>query len=433
MILLIFLLNNTFQFGAVFLAISPGSAQVGMGLGGVAYPNDIPGVYYNPANINLANSGIYVQNPLMLSPWNELFTKFAEPFYTKKPISYSPDWLPGLYPGMKYTYGGIKFPSYKNLSFGINYTFITTGETEASLDGNLYKWYTYDYAIGTTIGISFFDKMLNMGITLKYVYSFLVPEEVMEELGRIYGETNAKGSGYAFSFDAGILLKDPTGFSSFGVSYSNISGSMSYGEDHFAEDPLPRVIRFGYSLSPYAFIDYLLKENFDFPYDLTKFLEVRYSEDILTDRIGIEHDFWHSKGWEYTFFNSIYFRKGEFSDQRGGRVGKTEGFGLRLGNMKLDYADDSDIYDFYTENSRVSLSMDLIEGDNKYFAFPLSYMFPGAGHLYLGEAKKGLLYGGAAAILSLLYPMGDSRKEGINSALFYSLSAISIADLLISL
>jgi len=113
MILLIFLFNNTLEFGAIFLVISPGSAQVGMGLGGVAYPNDIPGVYYNPANINLANSGIYVQNPLMLSPWNELFTKFADPFYTKKPISYSPDWLPGFYPGMKYTYGGIKFPQYK--------------------------------------------------------------------------------------------------------------------------------------------------------------------------------------------------------------------------------------------------------------------------------------------------------------------------------
>jgi len=277
--------------------------------------------------------------------------------------------------------------------------------------------------------------MLNMGITLKYVYSLLAPEEVMEELGRQYGIGLKGGSGYALSFDTGILLKDPIGYSSFGLSYSNIAGHIGYIRDKpdSLNDPLPRGIRFGFSLSPFALIGHILNEYSPFPYDLTEFLEVKYNIDRFTDRVGTKHDFWDSKGWEYTFFNSIYFRKGEFSYQRGGRVGKTEGFGLRLGNIKFDYADDSDIYSFYTENSRVSLSMDLIEGDNKYFAFPLSYMFPGAGHLYLGEAKKGLLYGGAAAILSLLHPMGDSRKEGINSALFYSLSVISIADLLISL
>ena len=254
MILLIFIFNSTLKAGAVFLMISPGAVQVGMGMGGVAYPNDIPGIYYNPANINLANTGIYVQNTPIPEPWNLLLSGIVKKIYTNKDVPYSPDWLPGLYPGMKYMYGGIKFPSYRKINLGINYTFLSTGETEASFNDNYYNWNSYDYAIGATIGTSYFNKFLNMGLTLKFIHSFLAPKEVVNELEEMYGDTlNYKGSTSLFTYDVGLLLKDPVGFSSFGVSYSNISGSISYmiryREDD-NKDPLPRIIRIGYSLSP---------------------------------------------------------------------------------------------------------------------------------------------------------------------------------------
>jgi hypothetical protein len=142
MTLLLFIICKTSEFGALFLAISPGATQVGLGMGGVAYPNDIPGVYYNPANINLTNTGFYIQNTPIPEPWNLLFSKMVKEIYTDKNISYSPDWL--LYHDMKYIYGGIKFPSYKYLNFGINYTFLSTGETIATINNNEYNWYTYD-------------------------------------------------------------------------------------------------------------------------------------------------------------------------------------------------------------------------------------------------------------------------------------------------
>jgi len=437
MILLIFIFNSTLKAGAVFLMISPGAAQVGMGMGGVAYPNDIPGIYYNPANINLANTGIYVQNTPIPEPWNLLFSGIVKKIYTNKDVPYSPDWLPGLYPDMKYMYGGIKFPSYKNFNFGINYTFLSTGETEASFNDNYYNWNSYDYAICATIGSPYFNKFLNMGLTLKFIHSFLAPKEVVNELEKMYGDTlDYKGSTSLFTYDVGLLLKDPVGFSSFGVSYSNISGSISYmiryREDD-NKDPLPRIIRIGYSLSPIALINYLFNEYGTFPADLTRYFEVIYHEELLTDRIGEAHDLWHSSGWEFNFFDSIYFREGKFYDKLGGRKGNTKGFGLKFRNIKFDYADDSDIYAFWTENYRVSLSVDLMEGDNKYFAFPLSFMFPGAGHLYLGDAKKGLLYGGAGTLIAMLYPFEDERKVDLYSTLFYLISIISTVDLAWSL
>ena len=105
-----------------FLLISPGPAQIGMGKGGVAYYDNIASVYYNPASINLVNPGIYVQNTPIKSPWNVYFTEFgndiinevASKYYTSDSVDYSPEWLPGLYPGMKYIYGGIKFPKFKD-------------------------------------------------------------------------------------------------------------------------------------------------------------------------------------------------------------------------------------------------------------------------------------------------------------------------------
>lgn len=433
MVLLIFIFNSTLKAGAVFLMISPGAAQVGMGMGGVAYPNDIPGIYYNPANINLANTGIYVQNTPIPEPWNLLFSGIVKKIYTNKDVPYSPDWLPGLYPGMKYMYGGIKFPSYRKINLGINYTFLSTGETIATINNNEYNWYTYDYSIGATIGTSYFNNFLNIGITFKYIYSLLVSKEVVDKLKELYEEYEGlQGSASLFSYDVGLLLKDPINFSSWGISYSNISGSISYVEGG-TKDPLPRVVRFGFSLSPINLVDHLLDRHISFSHDIKNYFNVRYVKEILTDRVGNEHNSWYSSGWEYTFFNSVYFRNGRFCDKLGGKEGNTIGFGLKIANIKLDYADNSDIYAFQKDNFQISLSAAIMEGDSKYFAFPLSFMFPGAGHLYLGDAKKSLIYGGTTTLLSLLYPFGNYNKESLYSFLFYSIAYISTVDLLNSL
>ena len=121
-----------------------------MGKGGVAYYDNIAGVYYNPASINLVNSGIYIQNTPIKSPWsvfftelgNDLINEVASKYYTSDSVDYSPEWLPGLYPGMKYIYGGIKFPKFKDYNFGINYTFLSTGESFTPEDILTYSTYS---------------------------------------------------------------------------------------------------------------------------------------------------------------------------------------------------------------------------------------------------------------------------------------------------
>ncbi len=115
MIFLVLLLSKIAEAGAYFLIFnSLGPAQTAMGKGGVAYYDNIASVYYNPASINLVNPGIYVQNTPLQSPWNVCFTELGNNFvneisskyYPSDSVPYSPDWLPGVYPGMKYIYEG---------------------------------------------------------------------------------------------------------------------------------------------------------------------------------------------------------------------------------------------------------------------------------------------------------------------------------------
>jgi len=440
MIVLILLFSSIAETGVYFLLISPGPAQTGMGKGGVAYYDNIASVYYNPASINLVNPGIYIQNTPIQSPWNAYFTEFgnnlingiASKYYPSDSVPYSPDWLPGLYPGMKYIYGGIKFPKLKGFNFGINYTFLSTGETSVVMPNDTISFSAYDLAIGATLGRSFFDEIISTGITLKYIHSFLAPEEVLEWLSEITGTEISGGTGSSFTFDVGFLLKDPTNFSTFGASYSNIIGSLKYLEEGVS-DTLPVVVRVGISLSPVHLLSYALEKYYSFPYDLTDYFQIKYSKEILRDRIGREeHDTWKSSGFEFKFFNSIYLREGWFEDREGGRVGKTRGFGLELGNIRLDYADDADIYGFYTENHHISLSVDLMEGDNRYYAYPLSLLFPGAGHMYIGDKKKSLLYGGGATLVSLLDPMGNENRKDMYNYTFYTIYIASIIDFVIS-
>jgi len=428
-------------YGLTFLMISPGSAQIGMGKGGVAYYDNIASVYYNPASVNLVNTGIYIQNTPIKSPWNLYFTEFgnnifnkiASKYYYSDSVPYSPNWLPGLYPGMRYIYGGIKFPELNEFNFGINYTFMNTGETSTSIvmpnDTNTLVYTTYDYAISATLGKSFFDEVISTGITLKYIHSFLAPEEALEWLSEITGTEINGGTGSSFTFDIGFLLKDPIDFSSFGLSYSNIIGSLNYIEGGLS-DPLPRIVRAGISLSPVDLLSYALDRYYSFPYNLTDYFQVKYIREISRERQ--ERNTWTSSGFEFKFFNSVYFREGHFEDEEGGRFGNTRGFGLELGNIRLDYADDSDIYAFYTENHHISLSVDLMEGDNEYFAYPLSLMFPGAGHMYMGDTKKSFLYGGTATLLSMLDPLGNEDRKDMYNYAFYTVYIASIIDLIIS-
>lgn len=421
------LINYTTEFGAVFLAISPGAGQVGLGMGGVSYPHDIPGIYYNPANVSFVNKGLYVQNLPVATGYNSLFTEFgnsilneiAGRYWRYDDVSCSPDWLPGLYPGMKYSYGGIKFPSWNMLHLGVNYTYLNTGETEANIDGEHYVWETYDYAVGATIGVSFFDDMISFGATGKYIYSFLAPEEVMDSV--------MGGDASCFTYDIGFLVRDHAGFSSFGISYSNIKGTVKYMEGG-VPDPLPRVIRAGYSLSPTSLAGYLLNEFTEFPHCITDYFDCRFVREVLTDRVGSEHDLWHSYGLELIFYNHLYLREGHFEDRMGGRVGHTGGLGFKFANLKVDYADDSDIYAFNTSNSRISISLNLEENSNKYYAFPLSFMFPGAGHMYLGK-QRGLLYSTAGTLFSILSVTRNEKRKNLCTNAFNGVLVISIVDL----
>lgn len=434
--MIFFIISKFINAGAAVLLISPGGAQVGMGMTGVSYPYDIAGIHYNPAIVNLTKSGVYVMNTPIASPWNSIFTglgnnivnKVASSYYTSDNVPYSPGWLTPINPNMKFTYGGIKFPKYKDISVALNFTMFSTGKTSAGDNIQSWEWITYDYVLGLSVGYSYknvtFPIKLSAGTTLKYLYSFLVPSEVLDWIGDSYDQEITGGTCRAFTLDIGILISDLENIISGGVSYCNIVGDISYIEGG-REDPLPRILRVGTSISPVNLVDYFLVKSSNFSWKIGNYMNFRYSWEFMTDRVGSEHDYFYNWGWELSLFNSLYFRKGYFDGYIEGGPGDCRGFGINLSNLRMDFSESP-----WHGNYRVSLNLERKENSNDYLAIPISALFPGAGHLYLGKNKRGLIYSGIGALFSLLQPLGSKTRNDVYYGAFYTVLLISFFDLI---
>jgi hypothetical protein len=316
--------------GAVFLMIFPGARAVGLAGAFSAIADDAYATYYNPA-------GLAFQNSIDFSH------------------SYC-DWLPGLYPGMKYKYTCFSLPITKRISIGGSVDYLSTGEVDVINDnGDFLGSYTpYDVAVGTSIGIKV-NQYNSVGITGKYIYSLDMPDWVLEQLFGLHG-----GTAKLFAFDLGALSTYSSifGNTSIGLVIQNIGPKIKY--THIDEgDRLPLAVKLGFS---HKITAGTLFPNTNPSFWLFKwFLDqshISISYDIRKDLADSETP-WYSYGAEFTPFAVFSVRYGYFIDSDGVRRGSTFSYGLDFKFLRIDYGDDSDIYDFPTDNKRLSITINI--------------------------------------------------------------------------
>jgi hypothetical protein len=321
--------GSSLEAGAVFMMIFPGSRATSMAGAFTASDGDVFSTYYNDA-------------ALAFTEETQIGLQHA-------------NWLPGLYPDMYYEYLTMVFPIGEDLNIDFAVTYLTTGETETGEEG-MDPWLTFDVAVkgGGCLQVS---DNLGVGIGMKYIYSFLAPESVLEWLSNITGTSMQGGTGQAWALDFSLLyiwndFIDIKLFGMnwlrtfrFGASLQNFGPDISYIENGDS-DPLPRTMRLGFSFD-------LLDEGvheLNLNMDLIKILvDVEYSnfKDIWRDS-------WKAVGTEYTFNDLFTLRLGYFSDKVGQREGPTFGAGFRLNKFLFDLSVDQEIYDFETANYRIS-------------------------------------------------------------------------------
>lgn len=320
--------GSSLQAGAVFLMIFPGSRATSMGGAFSATEGDIFSTFYNDA-------ALAFEKDMMLGLQHA-------------------NWLPGLYPGMYYEYLSYLHPVGNDIKIAGAVTYLTTGETEANLgDGVNRSWITYDLAVKLS-GIVPVGKNMGISAGMKYIYSFLAPEEIVELIaGGISG-----GTGQAWAMDASFFYKledisnlkmmNMNWFNTvkIGVSAQNIGPEINYVEGG-ESDPLPRTLRIGTSTRIFENETHTMNLNLEA-------IKILVGVDDYTAFGELWEDTWKAFGFEYTFNNLFSLRTGYFIDRLGSREGPTFGAGFQYKKFHFDISVDQEIYAFKTSNYRIS-------------------------------------------------------------------------------
>jgi hypothetical protein len=306
-------------------------------------------------------------------------------------------WLPGLYPGMYYTYASAGFgsagllPGRRNLNAGADITYLTTGETDVVNERGDFigRYTTYDMAIGLHAGVQA-TPALGLGANLKYIRSYLVPEWVWQEMPEL--GIDAGGTADDVAIDLGVLYR-PAKLAGIGLTLANIGPNIAYTEAGHS-DPLPLMLRLGGCLTPVDAPLFRVRTLLE----VDKILVGMFSDTTGTKTFGRElseeiRDAWKSVAVEATILQVFAARVGYMEDltgQRGGilleKEGQTYHYGLgdvltrenlgtfsRLGicwgmalcykdHARLEISDDSRIWDFPTRNTKVTLTVNDLGG-----------------------------------------------------------------------
>lgn len=197
-----------------FLQIEPDSRAAGMGMAGVATPENAAAIYWNPAGL-AGQEG-------------------AEVTFTHAP------WLPELGADLFFEYLAAKYAVPGVGTFGAHFTFLNLGEQQRvdEIGNDLGSFRSYDAAVGVSYGREVIPG-LAVGGGLRYIYSALVSS----------GEDRSVGS--ALAADLGAIYRTPSiGGNiqpSVGFNLANMGSTIKYREDGFP-NALPTNLRFGGAL-----------------------------------------------------------------------------------------------------------------------------------------------------------------------------------------
>lgn len=305
---------------ATFLLIPPTAKASGMGYAWSAICDDASANYYNAAGIVFLN-----------------LSKFTINYFK---------YLPAL-SDMHYIYVGLAYPLITS-GWGFDFTYFTRELPDYYWQGQYIGTYT-SYRLAPKISYSkkIFDN-LAVGIGWKYIYQKYGEWNDFEpELG-LEGTT---GSSWAFDFN--LLYKISPNLS-IGSVLHNWGPNMEYAESG-ATDPLPLTYRLGIAckLIDIGIISVTISG------EITKMLAGIITNKTKSFKENLEHELkeaWKGGGLEASFYRILSLRIGYFYDYEGKREGLTYGGGINLEHLEFDVGIDEKVYDFPTQNRKLSLS-----------------------------------------------------------------------------
>jgi len=402
----------------VFLMITPGARAVAMGSAFTGLADDATAVYYNPGALGfLDHASIVAMN---FSPPPGLGRIMLERWLEIEDAPIEPEWLPGLWHGMYYKYGAIAFPILKGGTLGLDYTYLSTGKT-------LWKdtsYTSYDFAISVGYGHKLFPNF-GAGISVKYIYSFLLPDWVIKDMPGLGVDSGGTGRSIALNF--GLFHQTSIPGVRVGVALQNHGKPIKYFEEEGSE-PLPKLLRLGFSLNPITFMDSLLTLNIKS--EIERLLKVNITGDYVVELVSEGRPSWYGYGMEMTVFKIFSYRIGYFEDKKGWRWGSTQGMGINLGQLRFEIAQDGEIYAFHTSNWRVQTTITStefpfkIEENNPAIALFSSLLMPGGGQFYNHQEWKGSLMFTAGFYLADNYYHSRNTWSTIGLGLLYIISAV---------
>ncbi len=344
LIILLLLLTSLLgigEFACIFTMINPSATDVAFGLGsGTANIwNTSPlSVWSNPAKLGYHKNFAYGYSD---DPWFE--TLFHDMYHQSSYISYGWNGIGILLPA----------PSTKS-HWG---TFMDYGE-QTMLDeyGNVIGTFeSYDACSKFAVGINtieFVSNFINIenfrslqcygDISIGYNYDNIISELVPEGTGGLppgvkgAGETHSSGVGYIFRISplnkinaAGKFYRlDLTA----GIYYLNDERTEISYINESQSDPMPYGTRSAFSGKFSIDLSIIPEmENDNIRCFIDNLFSVYYSQDNAQygERDESNPGVW-GEGYEFTFFDIFYIRKGQYVDRAGEMVGDTSGFGINL-------------------------------------------------------------------------------------------------------
>lgn len=305
--------------GATFLLIPPTANATGMAYAYTAISDHASANYYNAAGLAFLTA----------------------PKITANYFGY----LTGLSPDMHYVYCGLAYPMSMS-AWGFDAIYFTPGKIEKVDEEGTYLGDVVVWRLALKINYS---KRISNNLSFGIGWKFIKQQYgVWDPWGWHRDET-----GYTWAFDFNGLYKILPNFS-LGTVLHNIGPNISYS-DAGASDPLPRLFRLGISYIPIEnkYVSCTVSA------EMTKVLVDMFAHEENSFWENLKYEFkevWKGIGFELTFYKTISLRAGYFYDMEGERKGFTFGGGINIKNFELDIGIDENIYDFPTENRKISLS-----------------------------------------------------------------------------
>jgi hypothetical protein len=289
------------------------------------------------------------------------------------------------------------------VTLGLTTTYFYVGkEYVIDASGKYLAYPIWSGAVNLLGGVRLQDK-LDAGMTLKLIHSSGLPSSVFG-WGWFYAfpgrGADYDGAGTTFAADLGLLCQ-PCHALSVGLAAANLGPNIVYvSPTSGGSGPLPRMLRVGLRYSP---VDSRLLRFSVMP-EVSKILVGMFYQDSLNPQTFAQQlsyewrEAWKSMGIEVSLADMVVGRVGYFEDVTGARggivlsdtstswisdehvsltdailrphpgkrfksLGLTWGFGIGYHDIiRLDFASDALIYDFRTDDWRVTLGSNNLPG-----------------------------------------------------------------------